>query len=159
MSELLDYLDAAERVETLCAELYGVLAERFSVTPEIKTFYVQLQGEERKHAARVRLLRKEYEAEPARFSDPGLDSLRLERLVGRLDDLLAELSEPDAEVELGTALDLSWQLEADLASAHAEAIAQLTNPRLRALFMLLAEADRGHIEFAAQMQGRSREAG
>jgi hypothetical protein len=140
-----DLFRRAERIESVAAEIYGVLARRFSGNPDAYALFTQLEAEEQQHAARVRLLAASYR-----------NDSKLLREVNGASELAACLADAEgalAEVRAGgwgrgltEVLARVARLEDRLVCAHANLLALNGDGALREFFEKLTEMDDAHVE-------------
>jgi rubrerythrin len=142
---LAEVFDKAERLETVAAEIYAALAERFAEDARAAELFRKLAAEEVQHAARVRMLASQYRRKGSAFraGPPPLAAI---------DDLLREGGEWLSRLRSKSfrlTLEETWAKLADLeerfAAAHAEQMSSVADPALRAFFEKLAAQDRAHV--------------
>ena len=137
----------AERLEVLSAELYYLLAERFSDDERASSLFRRLGDEEVQHAARVRLLAAQYRNDPRVFE--GSAAWR-----GTVPDIEATLQAAADDVEQAAADRWGRDLEVILerlihgeercAAFHAYALARGAKGDVARFFEELARQDREH---------------
>lgn len=137
----MDVFAMAERAEHYVAEIYELLAERFSGEPELSELFEALADEERGHAKRVREVAAEWRADGD--WQPGRDLLRVRDLAEEAEALLATLSDQE-EMPVNEAIDLAGQLEDHFHEVHAQILAGQEAPELAELFTELAKHDQAH---------------
>ncbi len=145
MATTYQVFEKAQRIEELCAEAYGLLAEQFAADAATRDLFLRLEQEELQHASRVRLLAARYRHEPRLLGGPTSPA--------ELDTMLADAEKAVDAIRrrafAGTAEEARARaalMEERFARAHAEIISHEGHPALREFFWKLAEQDRAHNE-------------
>jgi rubrerythrin len=138
-----DLLTRAEKIERVSGEIYAGLAETFAEEPSLSTTLKQLAQEEIQHAARIRLLRTQYQ------STPGLCA-QLERAkeeLGEIEAFVFGLRDELTSGRLGRDLALVRprliEMEERLC-LHAERMARGADAGIRRFYEALAKQDQVH---------------
>ena len=86
-----DTLTRAEKIERVSSEIYTRLAESFAGDPSVSTMFQEFAREEVQHAARIHLLRSQYQSSPGLFARME----RLEEELGAMEAFLFGLRDQD----------------------------------------------------------------
>jgi rubrerythrin len=145
LASAFDVFRRAERIETVAAAVYALLAQRFRDDGEASGLFSRLEQEELQHARRVRLLASAYQHDSKLLGQINGAS-ELEACLAEAERALGELQAGGWGPDLGDVLSRVAALEDRLASAHANLLAMNADGALRAFFEQLALMDAGHAE-------------
>lgn len=141
----LDVFRAAERIETIAANIYALCAQQFASDAQARALFARLEAEEQQHASRIRLLAARYRTDRKlleRFAGGG----ELEECLRIAEAALAEASRGAWGSDLRAVKGRLAELETQLSRAHAQVIAQDGHPALRDFFQQLALQDEAHVQ-------------
>jgi rubrerythrin len=134
----------AERIENVAAAIYAFFAKQFADDPDLRALFVRLETEEQQHASRVRLLASRYRSDSKLLANvPG--GPELDACLAQAEAALAEVQAGAWGRELAGIKERLARLEAQMAGAHAQAIAKDGHPALRDFFRQLALQDEAHL--------------
>jgi hypothetical protein len=139
-----DVFRRAERIEAICAAIYGLLACRFRDDAEAWALFSRLEEEELQHASRVRLLASTYQND-SKLRTPVNGAAELQRCLAAAEQALVEVQAGGWGPGLADVLGRAARLEEQLISAHAHLLALNGDHALRGFFEQLAVLDKGHV--------------
>lgn len=137
-----EYLVKAERVELVAESLYRRLATKFEENEEFAQLLRRLADEERRHAQRVGLLRKQVMGDRDLASTIPNDTKGLDALLSEADIIAQHISQ--ASFTAPQAVALMRRLEDAFSVAHAEIAASKAAPSIKKFFETMAAQDKQH---------------
>jgi hypothetical protein len=139
-----DVFRRAERIEAICAAIYGLLALRFRDDAEAWALFSRLEEEELQHASRVKLLASAYRHD-SKLRTPVNGADELQACLAAAEQALAEVQGGGWGPGLADVLGRAARLEEQLLSAHAHLLALNGDHALRDFFEQLSLMDEGHV--------------
>jgi rubrerythrin len=136
--------DLAERAEKLAEDLYRLLAGKFAGDEPVRALFERLAMEEKQHAIRIGMLRKQYVA--SQVEEVQLDVTDLRRYIAEGEAYKVDLA-GGATPSLTDALAAMADLETKFAGVHAQMMLSATDPGLKTFFAQFAAQDKGHAAF------------
>lgn len=138
-----DAFRVAERIEAIAAAIYAAAAKQFAGDEKARALFARLEAEELQHASRVRLLATQYRSD-RRLLERISGGAALTRCLRLAEEAHAQATSGAWGVELAAVKRRLSELEAELSTAHAQALAQDGHPALRDFFRQLALQDEAH---------------
>ncbi|MGC4122658.1 MAG: hypothetical protein QM765_50425 [Myxococcales bacterium] len=151
MDEIRRLLAKAERVESLSAQIYRLLASVFSEGAIAWNIYQRLAKEEDEHAQRIRLLADRIEARPY-LPELRVDPAGLDALIAEAESLLRTLQEDGAALSAEDGRRFVVALERNFGAVHAHALVA-GDPELETFFAELAFQDQMHLDVLERLGG------
>lgn len=137
-----EYLVKAERVELVAESLYRRLATKFAHNERLVRLLVRLADEERRHAQRVGLLRKQVMGDRELAATIPNDTRALDTLLADSELIAQRISQ--ARFTVKEAVSLMRRLEDNFAVAHAEIAASKADPSIKRFFEKMSAQDKQH---------------
>lgn len=140
-----DAFKVAERIEAVAAAIYATVARQFASDEQARALFARLEAEELQHASRIRLLASQYRSD-RRLLERFTGGAELAGCLRLVEGALAEVLGGAWGSDLPAVKRRLADLEAQLSTAHAQALAQDGHPALRDFFRQLALQDEGHVQ-------------
>lgn len=137
-----EYLVKAERIELVAESLYRRLASKFEQVPRFAQLVGRLADEERRHAQRVGLLRKQVMGDRELAATIPNDTSALDRLLTEAEMIAQHIS--TARFTVKDAIALMRRLEDNFSVAHAEIASSKADPSIKRFFEKMALQDKQH---------------
>jgi rubrerythrin len=139
---ILNALDAIEKLEQKLAELYAFFQELFIADKIVSGVLFKMALEEKGHADLVQYQRRTVRKDPGLFNEVTIDVEEINRIISDADAIIKAVPAPSIDEALKAAL----QFEQSAAEYHYKTAMEQANPELAGLLKNLAGVDNGHLE-------------
>ncbi len=139
---ILNALDAIEKLEQKLAELYAYFNKLFIADKIVSSVFFKMALEEKGHADLVQYQRRIARKNPKLFNEVTIDVEEINRIISDADAIIKAVPAPSTD----NALQAALQFEQNAIEYHYKTAMEQANPELAALLKNLAGVDSDHLD-------------